>query len=285
MTAVEDRIAEAVGRAVTGLTPLSGGCVGDVLKATFDDGTSAVVKRADDADGGLDIEGWMLRFLAEHAPGLPVPPVLHADPGLLVMGRVEGGGGISAATQEHAADLLAELHAVSADAYGLERDTLIGGLHQPNPRTPSWIDFFRDHRLLHMAEEAHRSGRLPADVRRKVDALAGRLTEWIEEPAAPGLIHGDMWTGNVLTDGRQVTGVIDPAIYYADPEIELAFSTLFGTFGEPFFRRYQEHRPLKPGFFEARRDLYNLYPLLVHVRLFGGSYVGSVSRTLDRFLD
>ena len=74
-----------------------------------------------------------------------------------------------------------------------------------------------------------------------------------------------------------------PAIYFADAEIELAFATLFNTFGDSFFARYSERRPLRPGFFEERRDLYNLYPLLVHVRLFGGGYVGAVERILDRF--
>jgi fructosamine-3-kinase len=91
-----------------------------------------------------------------------------------------------------------------------------------------------------------------------------------------------MWGGNVLVRDGRIAGFVDPAIYFADPEIELAFSTLFSTFGEPFFRRYSEIRPLRPGFFEVRRDLYNLWPLLVHVRLFGGAYVASVERTLDK---
>jgi fructosamine-3-kinase len=92
-----------------------------------------------------------------------------------------------------------------------------------------------------------------------------------------------MWGGNVLAQKGQITGFVDPAIYYADAEIELAFSTLFSTFGDDFFSRYQEHRPLAPGFFEERRDIYNLYPLLVHVCLFGGSYVNSVDAILKRF--
>ena len=80
-----------------------------------------------------------------------------------------------------------------------------------------------------------------------------------------------------------VLGLIDPAIYFSDPEIELAFMTLFGSVGETFFTSYREIHPIAPGFFEARRHLYNLYPLLVHVRLFGGGYVGQVERILDRF--
>ena len=82
---------------------------------------------------------------------------------------------------------------------------------------------------------------------------------------------------------ERIAGFIDPAIHWAHPEIELAFGTLFGPMGDAFFRRYTEIAPLAPGFFEARRDLYNLYPLLVHVQLFGGGYAGSVARTLDRF--
>jgi fructosamine-3-kinase len=133
-----------------------------------------------------------------------------------------------------------------------------------------------------MAREALDAGRLPARTMNRIEALAARLERWIDEPAAPSLIHGDLWTGNVLCRAGRIAGFVDPAIHYADAEIELAFSTLFGTFGEPFFASYQRRRPLRPGFFEARRDLYNLYPLLVHVRLFGGPYLGSVERTLAR---
>ena len=88
----------------------------------------------------------------------------------------------------------------------------------------------------------------------------------------------------MLTRNSRIAAFVDPAIYFADPEIELAFSTLFGTFGTAFFGRYQEIRPLAPGFFEVRRDLYNLYPLLVHTRLFGGGYADSVARTIERFV-
>lgn len=283
--AIENRIAGAVGHDVRRLIPLTGGCIGTVLRAELDGGVApVVVKVADDLGGGLDIEGWMLRYLADNSR-LPVPEVLYAAPGLLVMEWIEArGGGISAACQRQAADLLVELHSVRGDAFGLERDTLIGGLHQPNPRSALWLDFFRDQRLLYMADEAYRAGRLPAGLRARVDDLAARLGEWIEEPAAPSLIHGDMWTGNILCGRDGVAAFIDPAIYYGDAEIELAFSTLFGTFNDVFFRYYGEKRPIRPGFFEARRDLYNLYPLLVHVRLFGDAYLGDVARTLARFL-
>ena len=278
---LQETIAGITGKRLLKLSPLGGGCIGDVYRADLEGGESIVAK-AGDAGSGLALEGFMLRYLAGHS-ALPVPDVLHADETLLLMSYLESGGGLTAASQIHAADLVAALHAVTAPRYGFEKATVIGGLHQPNPESDSWVDFFRDQRLLYMAGQALEAGRLPLKLMHRLESLAGKLATWLAEPDAPSLIHGDMWTGNVLCNGDRIYGFVDPALYYADAEIELAFSTLFGTFGDPFFRRYQEHRPLKPGFFEERRDLYNLYPLLVHVRLFGGSYVGSVERTLSRF--
>lgn len=256
---------------------LSGGCVGDVRRAVLEGGTSVVVKTGH----GLEVEGWMLRTLAERS-ALPVPAVLHADDSLLVIEYIEAGDPITPAAETHAADLLAALHGISAPEFGLERDTVIGGLAQPNEPSPDWIEFFRDRRLMHMARAALDAGRLPAALMGRVERLAGRLGDWLPTPAQPSLIHGDMWGGNVLVKGGRIAGFVDPAIYYADAEIELAFSTLFSTFGEPFFSRYGEIRPLNAGFFEVRRDLYNLYPLLVHVRLFGGGYLALVERILSR---
>lgn len=277
------RIGAAAGAPVRRMHALGGGCVGEVYRAELTDGRSVAVKVADPATGRLQVEGAMLDDLARLSH-LPVPRNLYATPELLVMSWIENdGGGLGRTAQEHAAELLAALHDVTADRFGYERDTLIGGLNQPNGWMPSWRDFFRARRLVHMAREAHDTGRLPKALMARIDRLAERLDRWIGDDAPPSLIHGDMWGGNVLTKEGRIAGFVDPAIYYADAEIELAFSTLFGTFGEPFFRRYGELRPLRPGFFEERRDLYNLYPLLVHVRLFGGSYVGSVERTLAKY--
>jgi fructosamine-3-kinase len=134
-----------------------------------------------------------------------------------------------------------------------------------------------------MAGLARAAGSLPMAMLQRLERLAARLDTLLEEPPYPSLLHGDLWTGNVLVGrGGRIAGFVDPAIYFGHPEIELAFGTLFGTFGAPFFRRYAEQRPLTPGFFELRRDLYNLYPLLVHVCLFGAGYLGGIERTLGR---
>jgi len=273
----------ALGERLTSARPMGGGCIGEVYRATLSDG-SAVVAKVDRSGGEakLPLEGYMLGYLTDHG-NLPVPEVYHASDELLLMQYVEGGGGNSAAIQRDAAELLAGLHGVTATEFGHERDTLIGGLDQPNPQTASWVEFFRDQRLLYMAHEANRTGSLPDGDLRRVDRLAERLDDYLQEPEAASLIHGDVWGGNVIAAETGISGFLDPAIYHADPEIELAFITLFGTFGEAFFERYAEIRPIRDGFFELRRDLYNLYPLLTHVRLFDGKYLDATRSTLGRF--
>ncbi|MCA0456477.1 MAG: fructosamine kinase family protein [Chloroflexi bacterium] len=276
------QIEEILGTKVMQTSSLSGGCIGEVYKVELEDGREVVAKVADGSGATLAVEGYMLRYLREHSQ-LPVPEVYHSVDTLLLMEYIEGESELDAGAQEHAAELLAALHTVRGQAFGLERDTVIGGVHQPNKQHDQWIPFFREQRLLYAAHEAARVGRLPAAVLARVEKLAGQLERWLLEPEYPSLIHGDMWTTNILATYGQITGFIDPAIYYAHPEIELAFSTLFGTFGQPFFHRYHQLRPIVSGFFEERRDLYNLYPLLVHVRLFGGGYVRTVEQILRKY--
>jgi len=277
---IAEGVEVALGERLLSARPMSGGCIGEVYRAELADGTSVVAKVDRSGESQLEREAYMLRYLREKSE-LPVPEVYHSSVALLLMEFMPGGGNLSEA-QEHAAELLAALHDITAGAYGHERDTLIGSLSQPNPWTDSWVELFRDQRLLYLAEVASEAGRLPANLRGRVEGLAGRLGDLLEEPERPALIHGDAWSGNVLAEGNRITAFLDPAIYHANPEIELAFISLFDSFGKPFFERYHELRPIKEGFFEERRHLYSLYPLLVHVYFFGGHYVGSVEGTLDR---
>ena len=271
----------ALGERLLSARPLGGGCIGEVYRAELSDGSAVVAKVDRGGEANLGREGYMLRYLGEKSE-LPVPEVYHSSEHLLLMEFVEGGGDFSRA-EGHAAELLAALHEITADAYGHERDTLIGSLSQPNPWTTSWIEFFREQRLLYAARVAREAGRLPAELHRRVEDLSGRLDGIIGEPGRPALIHGDVWCGNVLARGDRVSAFLDPAIYHADPEMELAYISLFNSFGPRFFERYGELREIRAGFFEERRQLYALYPLLVHVYYFGGSYVSSVDSTLRRF--
>ena len=272
-------IAGALGAPPQSVRPLGGGCVGEVYRAEV--GGEPVVIKVDRSQAPrLDIEGRMLRYLAERTR-LPVPETLLSERSLLVMRWIDSGPADAGADQ-HAAELVAELHEISEARFGLEFDTLIGGLHQPNRREASWPEFFARQRLLEMAGQAREAGRLPESTHRRVRRAAERAGAWLAHEPKPSLIHGDLWSGNVLAAPGRICALIDPAIYCADAEVELAFISLFGCFGPAFWERYHELRPIDPAFFELRRDVYNLYPLLVHVRLFGGGYVGQLESLLSR---
>lgn len=265
---------------------MHGGCIARVVGGTAGS-RGAFVAKIGDGESDLTVEAAMLADLGRLG-SMPVPRVWHSSPELLVMERLPGSTGVDAHAQRHLAELLAGLHGIEGPSFGYERDTLIGPLTQPNPQEDSWARFFARHRVLRFAELAEQRGSLPAgglqSARELADAIErepGRFTAPRERPV---LIHGDLWSGNMLSEGGRVTGLIDPAMYYADREIELAFMGLFGCVGAAFFDRYHELRPIAPGFFERRQGMYRVYPLLVHAVLFGGGYgrqaVGAMQRAL-----
>ncbi len=278
---LEKAIEAALGVRPMAVHRLSGGSIGDVYRVALADDT-IVAKFDDRPNARLDIERPCSPIWQKIASCLCTCCAVGI-PQLLLMTCEPGRSQFSESAQRHAARLLASLHTVTAPQFGLEIDTLIGGLHQPNLWTASWVDFFREQRLLNFGREAATERMLPSPVLHRLEQFAAHLDRWLIEPEQPALIHGDVWTTNVLANAECVTAFLDPAIYYADPEIELAFTTLFHTFDRPFYEQYAAIRPIRDGFFEERCDIYNLYPLLVHVRLFGGGYVDAMSRTLQRF--
>ena len=176
---------------------------------------------------------------------------------------------------------LAALHAAPAgDRFGWERDNFIGATPQRNAARPSWTAFFRDCRLAPQFRRAE--GWFDAAGRRRVSRLLDHLEDHLTEPARPALLHGDLWSGNFITgpDGR--AWLIDPAVYRGHPEADLAMTELFGGFPPAFYGAYREVRPLQTGY-PRRRELYNLYHLLNHRHLFGGSWLGAVEQTLKDF--
>ena len=279
---VRSAVETAVSSQLHEIIPLSGGQIGQVYRVQLADGTRLVVKFDDGPQPELDIEGKMLHFLVDESE-LPVPQVLFCQPHLLIMEWLPGKSSFSPQAEADAAEHLAALHSVTAPTFGLSFGTLIGALPQPNPPSHSWLDFFREQRLNHLARLGAQMNRLPQTFLPRLDSLGSKLDNWLAEPERPSLIHGDIWTMNVLAENDRITGFLDPALYFGVDEMELAYIALFNCFGEPFFRRYEEIRPLRPGFYEERRHLYSLYPLLSHVCHFGGSYVGMVDKVLHRF--
>jgi fructosamine-3-kinase len=241
---------------------VAGGDVARAWRATLVDGQRVVVK-ATPYDARLEAEG--LDALRE--AGAPVPAVLGVDDEVLVLEEVGG-----PPAWEDLGAALATVHAAVGPAFGWYRDNVIGPLAQANGWLATSGAFVVERRI-----RPHLDALPGAVARRLASACDGPLPAVLDEhEPSPGLVHGDLWTGNVV-DGRWL---IDPAVHHADRETDLAMLTLFGSPPAAFWSGYEAVSPPVDGW-ERRRSLLQLPPLLVHVRLFGSSYVAGVVRALD----
>lgn len=204
----------------------------------------------------------------------------------LLLEFIAGGNRIRDAWETFASQLAAMHRAETADfvpggRYGFLQDNYIGAGEQKNTPHDRWISFFRDCRLKPQFDRA--AGYFSISDRKRIDRLLERLDEILVEPEHPSLLHGDLWSGNVITGNDGRIWLIDPAAYVGHAEADLAMTELFGGFPQVFYEAYREAAPLQPGY-HRRRDLYNLYQLLNHLNLFGGSYLSSVKRVIGEYV-
>jgi len=177
---------------------------------------------------------------------------------------------------------LAAMHQCSAEYFGLDADNYMGSLHQSNKKHSSWAEFFIYERLMPMVKMASAKALLNNKDQLSFEKLYLRLSNLFDEEP-PALIHGDLWGGNYLISIDEKPYLIDPAASYGHREFDIAMTTLFGGFASGFYEAYNEAFPLADGW-DDRLDLWNLYPLLVHLNLFGASYLGQVKDCLQRYL-
>ena len=176
---------------------------------------------------------------------------------------------------------LAALHRHTQAEFGLDHDNYIGSLPQRNRSHKTWADFFREERLEPQISMAFNRGEIDRPVLIMFDRFFSKLEGLFpEEP--PALVHGDLWSGNFMVDEKGEPVIIDPAVYYGHREMDLGMSRLFGGFDHRFYEAYHDSYPLEPGW-QERLEYCNLYPLMVHVNLFGGGYAGSVKSILQQF--
>ena len=165
--------------------------------------------------------------------------------------------------------------------FGFFQNNFIGARPQVNTPSDSWISFFRDNRLAPQFKAA--DSYFDTNDRKLVTQLLDHLEEFLVEPEKPSLLHGDLWSGNVMCGPDGKARLIDPACYVGHAEADLAMTELFGGFPPEFYEAYREARPLQDGY-ENRRDLYNLYQLLNHLNLFGATYLGPVLSIVSEYV-
>tara|TARA_B100000242_G_scaffold149624_1_gene106729 strand:+ start:6659 stop:7516 length:858 start_codon:yes stop_codon:yes gene_type:complete len=174
---------------------------------------------------------------------------------------------------------LAALHTNKNEFFGLDYDNYIGSLRQVNKKENNWKGFYSNQRLLHLTKFAFDKELLSKTDSKKMEELCNKLDTYLPF-AKPSLIHGDLWSGNLIFDGQGKPVFIDPAIYYGHPEMDWAMLSLFGSYPETAIKSYCNIIPLENNYFE-REKIYQLYPLLVHLILFGRSYYRDISEILN----
>ncbi|WP_291077470.1 fructosamine kinase family protein [Empedobacter sp. UBA5528] len=221
----------------------------------------------------------------QRATSLKIPTVLGAGnvgkEQYLLLEWIEPGK-VSFKSFEKLAEGLAEMHSQSADRFGLNYSNYMGALAQYNELKNTWTEFFITQRLLPQLRLANSRGLLMPSLISQFEDLIKLLPNLADE-RPPSLVHGDFWRGNYIINSDGSAVVIDPAISFSNREVDLAMSKLFGGFDERFYSAYHACFPLDNDW-EHRLPLWNLYPLLVHLNLFGASYLPQIKTSLKRFL-
>jgi fructosamine-3-kinase len=246
------------------LERLAGGDLSEVLLARRADGRATVAK----GGAAVGTEAGMLRALA--GAGVPVPAVEGEHEGVLLLEYVPNDRVFSPAAWGSIGEALRLLHDRHGESYGWPVDYRIGTVDIDNRQRSDWPAFWGEQRLVAAASVLDRPWR------ERVDALAARLPDLLPAAPSPSFLHGDLWGGNILVREGRLAALIDPACYHGDAEVDLAMLCLFDSPPGAFWEAYG--RPAR-GWGE-RRCVYQLFPALLHLRLFGGSYAGMVDRLL-----
>ena len=283
-TELSNHLAVALNLEIKNSQSVSGGSINRAAKISTNRGDLFLKWNSDAPDDFFEKEADGLSRLSSAGSDLRIPEILSAvkpvggRPGFLLMEYIEEGR--SGDSFEFGRNL-AKLHQTTAGQFGLETNNYIGSLPQSNRRHKQWTDFFVQERINPQIQMAVDSGKLDNGILQNWKRLSSKLDE-IFPPANPSLIHGDLWGGNYLFDSSGNAVLIDPAVYYGHPEMDLAFTKMFGGFSGDFYKGYELESPLEAGF-SNRVPIYNLYPLLVHVNLFGGHYSSQFNTILRKF--
>lgn len=282
---------------ITAKRPVYGGDINESYCLSLSDGTAIFMKCNTIANlSFFDAEAKGLEALQRtNTIGVPKPLAIGTDKkqriSFLLMEYLDSAARVNGYWETFGRELAA-LHLADCSEFvraegsgnrpfGFEKDNYIGASPQKNTPKENWITFFRDCRLLPQMRMAERY--LDSGMRGQCAKLLDHLDSYLVEPDFPSLIHGDLWSGNAICGPDGKAWILDPAAYVGHYEAELAMTELFGSNPPSFYGAYHEINPIDSGY-KDRKDLYNLYHMLNHLNLFGGSYLSSVRRILNRYV-
>jgi fructosamine-3-kinase len=264
---------------------VGGGSINDTYRITINRDRYAFLKlnKANSFPGLFEKEKEGLQFLSSQKR-ITIPSVIaggtHDTEQFLLLEWIPSGPRTDDFWKKFGKQL-AELHQCHHERFGFESNNYMGSLPQANQFADNWTDFFIARRLLPQIELATRHNRLSSTYADSFQQLFKKL-DTIFNPEKPSLLHGDLWSGNFMCNEKAEPVLIDPAVYYGHRSVDLGMTTLFGGFDNSFYDAYHYHFPLPVNHAE-QWEICNLYPLLIHLNLFGQSYLGEIAGTLKRF--
>ena len=281
---LQDQIAQKLNASTLQAQEVGGGSINQTFRvSTGSDTFFCKVNSATKFPHLFEKEAKGLQLLRRHST-LRVPEVIGLfcadDQQVLLLEWIPGGPRTSAFWKSFGAGLAA-LHHVSQATHGLDHDNYMGSVEQVNGQEPDWCRFFIHQRLQPLVQQCTHRKLLSPKHQQLFERLYHRLPGlFATEP--PALLHGDLWSGNYMCDDTSGAVLIDPAVYYGHRSMDLGMTTLFGGFDALFYQSYHYHYPL-PSNYTEQWQVCNLYPLLIHLRLFGSSYLSQIESTLKEF--
>ncbi len=210
----------------------------------------------------------------------PIATGVAGETAYIILEWLELGSGSNESWARMGHQLAAMHQATVGTAFGWNRLNTIGSTPQMNPWTASWSEFWVDHRIGYQLRLAQRRG---GHFPRQAQLLAAIPHLLAGHNPQPSLVHGDLWSGNAAVTQSGEPVIFDPATYVGDREVDIAMTELFGGFPADFYRSYNQTFPLADGY-KQRKVLYNLYHILNHFNLFGGSYESQANRMIEQIL-
>ena len=253
-------------------------------KIQFDKNQQFVVKgyrKKNNQYNAIFYEGKSLKFLHEKFPKL-FPKIYYIDKNLFVMQYIPNNKIKNNISEKDLAIKISKIHKNTNDKFGFEFDTPVGGFRQPCKFQKSWVDFFEKKRLFTIFNKINTTNPMPKQINIGIEKLLKKLKDLIPDNPQPSLIHGDLWSGNMLFNDGKLVGLVDPGIYYAPKEMEIAYLKWFNAISNNFYNYYSETISFDKDFFNYS-EVYELYYSLLNVYLWDRNYINDVARLVNKF--